>query len=188
MPESKLIAALFVAAVAAVSCGEQLRLKFPASVDILEDGKVVGQKRLKAGTIVEVADEQPPASGSATAARAPKLRVSKLSPIMFKTTRPAVAHVFNAELSLADSYYGQFEGKESQFWSVDVRAKNAEWKDGEFFYGYARKSAPIGREISTLLADGTSKPCRVKIAIVRDPEWKDLVNIEAVELAEGKGD
>ena len=185
MPESKLIAALSVAALAAVaSGGESLRLKFPATVEIVEDGKVVGQKKLKAGTLVEVADEQPPASGSATAARASKLRVSKLSPIMFKTTRPAVAHVFNAELSLSDSYYGQFEGKESQFWSVDIRAKNAEWKAGEFFYGYARKSAPIGREISTMLSDGTEKKCRVKVSLVRDPDWKDLVNIEAVELVD----
>ena len=181
------IVALFVAVVALASGGEQLRLKFPATVDILDGGKVVGQKKLKAGTVIEVADA-PAAAGANEAKAAPKLRLSKLSPIMFKTTRPAVAHVFNASIALADSYYGQFEGKEGQFWSVDVRAENAEWKSGETFYGYARKTAPIGREIAALLADGTSRKCRIKISLVRDPDWKDLVNIEAVELVEDKGD
>ena len=95
--------------------GETLKIKYVTTVDIIEDGQVVGTRKLKPGTLVEVVEQsgetaKPGAEKGAQPAHGGKLRLSKLSPVMFKTTRQSMAHVFNAEIKLSDDYVGPSGG------------------------------------------------------------------------------
>ena len=184
--KTKTITASILAAVAiTATSAEVYRLKLPATVDIVEDGEVTGTKKLKAGTLVALAEETPAADAQekAPAPTAGKLRVSKLSPIMFKNTHPAVAHVFNAEVELNDYYTGPFEGKGDLFWNVRVCAYSQNWKSMEIWQGYARKTDAIGRQVKALLEDGERKTVHIKLSWVKGKDADDLVMVEAIEPA-----
>ena len=183
-----LIAASILSAFAAV--GETLKIKYVTTVDIIEDGQVVGTRKLKPGTLVEVAEQsgeaaKPGAEKGAKPAHGGKLRLSKLSPVMFKTTRQSMAHVFNARVKLSDDYVGLYENRGGEFWNVDVYAYNANWDGMEHFYGYARKTSPVGRQVERELADGAEHKCHVKLAYVRDTIYDNLAIIEAFEVIPG---
>lgn len=175
-----------LAALLAVSAfAEQYKIKITATVDVLEDGKVVGQKRLKPGTVIEVVEADAPAAAAAQTkkdAQVGKLKPSKLSPIMFKNTRPAAGAVLRAEISLGDSYYGKFEGKEGQYWSIDIYARNEDWSGGESFYGYVKKTAPIAKQLISRIENGKDYKCLVKLLPIADPDYKDFVSINDVEF------
>lgn len=175
---NNLILAALVSVLAISATAEQYKLKFPATVDIVEDGEVVGTKKLKAGTMLQLADEA--AADEKPQAKVGKMTPSKISPMMFKNTHPASA-VFNAEVELGDSHYGPFEGKEKTYWNFYVRAFNADWSDYERLDGYVKKTAPIAKTLLAIVKDGKSHPCHVKVSPVNDATLNDLVTIEAIE-------
>lgn len=165
--------------------GEAYRLKYITTVDIIEDGKAIGTRKLKPGTLVEIVDTQEQAEAAPTTSAVPSganLRISKLSPVMFKTTRQAVAHTFNAKISLSDYYVGPYEGKNKEFWSIEVYAYNSAWDGLEIFRGYARKSSSVGRQVERELADGSEHDCHAKLTYVKNPDYDDIVLLEAFEL------
>ena len=178
---------IIAALMAASTFAEQYKIKFTATVDILEDGKVVGQKRLKPGTIVETVESEATAaveSAAQPAKSAPrgKLQPSKLSPIMFKNTRPAAGAVLRAEISLGKYYWGKFDGKENQYWNIDIDSKNDDWGYAEDFMGYVKKTTPIAKQLLAKLEDGKEHKCLVKLIPIADPDHKEFVSIEAVEF------
>ena len=104
---------------------------------------------------------------------------------MFKTTRQAAPHVLNAEIRLDDYYIGPYENKNKEFWSINVNAYNSNWDGLEIFRGYARKTSPVGRQIAKELADGAEHKCRAKLLYVKNPDYDDIVLLEAFELVSG---
>lgn len=169
--------------------GETLKIKYITTVDIVEDGQVVGTRKLKPGTLVEVVDAstgdaaKPGAEKGAQPTQGGKLRLSKLSPVMFKTTRQSMAHVFNAEISLSDDYVGPYENRDREFWSVKVYAYNANWDGMEIFYGYAKKTSPVGRQVERELADGANHKCHAKLTYVRNSSLYDnIVLLDSFEF------
>lgn len=175
---------------ASAAVGETLKIKYATTVDIVEDGQVVGTRKLKPGMLVEVAEQsgetaKPGAEKGAQPAHGGKLRLSKLSPVMFKTTRQSMAHVFNAEIKLSDDYVGPYENRGDEFWSVDVYAYNANWDGMEHFYGYAKKTSPVGRQIQRELADGASHKCHAKLTYVRNSSvYDNIVLLDAFEFVD----
>ena len=177
------IVALLISALSPTLVADvQYRLKTSTTVDILEDGKVTGTRKLKAGTIVTV-DEAAPAKDEKPAAKAKgkKLVPADISPIMFKTTRPATGATLRAELKLSDNYYGQFEAQRAKFWSVDVWIFDAEWKNSELFNGYISKSTPTGKKLAELIKDGETHRSVVKVTFAKDDTFDDLLLIQDFE-------
>ena len=159
--------------------GETLRLKYPATVEVLnDDGKVSGTRKLKAGTVVSVETSEATAPKNAAAKSGKKLTPSDLSPIMFKTTRPASGATLRAEVKLSDDYYGGFEKARGKFWSVDVYAYDAGWENYELFNGYVSKSTLIGKKLVEVVKDGNSHRCIVKVTFAKDETFEDLLLIQ----------
>lgn len=177
---NNLFLAALVSLLAISAAAEQYKLKLPVTVDIIEDGEVVGTKKLKAGTVLQLADEA--AADEKPQAKAGKMTPSKISPMMFKNTHPASA-VFNAEVELGDSYYGPFEGKEKTYWNFYINTFNADWSDSERLDGYVKKTAPIAKTLLAIVKDGKAHPCHVKVSPVKAESYNDLVTIEAIEEA-----
>ena len=165
-----------VIALVGICHGEQLRLKFAATAEIIDDaGKVVGMRKLKAGTVVAVEDSAAPV----IAARKGKLSPSKISPAMFLATQPPAGAVFRAELSLSDIEHDKFP--KGKYWNVMIAAQNEDHSDGETFWGYVSKSHPVGKRIIELIKDGKDHLALVKVRPVKDEYRNDNVTIEDFE-------
>lgn len=155
--------------------GETLRLKYQTTVDVLDDaGKVVGQRKLKAGSAISLADPVAPA------AQSNRLAPLDIAPILFKTKRPASA-VLRAELRLADSYYGHFETQRGKVWSADVYVYDSDWDDFELFTGYFGRNTQLGKRLAALLQDGKNHRCTVKVSFAKDDIFDDLLTIHDFE-------
>ena len=173
-----------LAAVAALCCeAETLRLKYLTTVEVVNDaGKVVETRKLKAGTVIAVEEPQAPAAKDAQKpAKGKKLVPADISPIMFKTTRPAAGGTLRAEVKLSDSYYGQFETQRAKFWSVDIYVYDAKWEYSELFTGYISKSTPIGKKFAEFVKDGNSHRSVVKVNFAKDETFDDLLLIQDFE-------
>lgn len=168
----------FIAAVVtALFCeAETLRLKFAATAEILDDaGKVVGVRKLKAGTVVAVDDSAAPVSP----AKKGKLSPSKISPAMFLATQPPSGAVFRAELSLCDIEHDKFP--KGKYWSVLIAAQNEDHSEGETLWGYVSKSHPVGKRLIELIKDGKDHLTLIKVRPVKDEFRNDNVTIEDFE-------
>ena len=155
--------------------GETLRLKYQTTVDVLDDaGKVVGQRKLKAGSAIALADPVAPV------AQSNRLAPLDIAPILFKTNRPASA-VLRAELRLADSYYGHFETQRGKVWSADVYVYDADWENFELFTGYFGRNTQLGKRLAALLQDGKNHRCTVKVSFAKDEIFDDLLMIHDFE-------
>lgn len=180
--------AIAAALLAATTIAEQYRLKFPATVDILEDESVTGTKKLKAGTVVEISsqtytDVKTPTAGATRTAqgRAGRLTPSNISPAMFKNEgKPKTT--LRAEIELGSNYYGQFETKKSTHWNVYISAKNADWSYGERLDGYITKSSTLAKRLISVIQDGKSHRCLIKVTPVKDEIHDDLVTIDDFEI------
>jgi len=189
--KSIVVAMVFVLA-ASVSA-EQYRLKFPASVDVLDEtGKVVSTTRLKAGTVISLAEgvviEEGKGESSvketATKVKA-KLVPSDISPEMWKNKRPAHA-VLRAELEL-DTYYNySWRDKQKTHWSVRIAAKNEDWSYGESITGYVLKSSSVGKRIAEALKDGKEHRALVKVKPTKFDDEVNFAVIEDFELVDGE--
>lgn len=176
------------ALLAVTSIAEQYRLKFSATVDILEDGSVTGTKKLKAGTVLELAaqtdtDVKTHTAGATRTApgRAGRLTPSNISPAMFKNEgRPKTT--LRAEIELGSDYYGPFESKKSTHWNVYIAAKNADWSYGERLDGYISKSSPLAKRLISAIEDGKPHRCLIKVSPVKDEIHDDLVTIDDFEI------
>lgn len=158
---------------------ETLRLKYLTTVEVVNDaGKVVETRKLKAGTVIAVEEPQAPA---AKPGKGKKLAPADISPIMFKTTRPAVGGTLRAEVKLSDSYYGQFETQRAKFWSVDIYVYDAKWENSELFTGYISKSTPIGKKFAEFVKDGNAHRSIVKVNFAKDETFDDLLLIQDFE-------
>lgn len=179
---------LAAALLAATTLAEQYRLKFPATVDILEDGSVIGTKKLKAGTIVEIqsqtdTDVKTPTTGATRTApgRAGRLTPSNISPAMFKNEgKPKTT--LRAKIELGSSYYGQFETKKSTHWHVYIAAQNADWSYGEGLDGYIPKSSTVAKRLISAIQDGKTHRCLIKVSPVKDEIFDNLVTIDDFEI------
>ena len=183
----KIIISISAALLAATTIAEQYRLKFPATVDIIEDGSVIGTKKLKAGTVLELAaktdtDVKTPTSGTRMApGRSGRLTPSNISPAMFKNEgKPKTT--LRAEIELGSSYYGQFETKKSTHWNIYIAAKNADWSYGERLDGYIPKSSPLAKRLIAAIEDGRPHRCLIKVSPVKDEIHDDLVTIDDFEI------
>ena len=174
-----LITALAVAA-ALVCEAETLRLKYQTTVEIVDEaGKVIGQKKLKAGTVIAPVDSAAPAA-AAPGKKGKRLVPAEISPIMFKTTRPANA-TLRAAVKLSDIYSGKFEGQRAKYWSIDIFVYDAKWDNCEFFTGYIPKSTSLGKKFADFVKDGDSHRSVVKVAFVKDDTFDDLLEIQDFE-------
>lgn len=166
-------------AMIALACAcpaEQLRLKFAATAEILDDaGKVVGVRKLKAGTVVAVEDSAAPV----TPAKKGKLSPSKISPAMFLATQPPSGAVFRATLSLCDIEHDKFP--KGKHWSVLIAAQNEDLSEGETLWGYVSKSHPVGKRLIGLIKDGKDHLALIKVRPVKDEFRNDNVTIEDFE-------
>lgn len=171
------------------SFGEQYRLKTPATVDIIENGEVVGVKRLKVGVVLQPMEEKTEADtaidkgAGSVVKKGGKLIPSKISVMMFKNTQPASA-VFRAKIELNDGYYGPFDGKEKSYWSIYIRAYDSEWNDSERLDGYLSKASAVGKKLITIIQDGKEHACHVKVRPVKCEDSRDYVTIEDFELVD----
>lgn len=155
-----------VVLLASAAPAQTYRLRYPTAVDVLDgDGRVVGQRKLKAGTLLPApeADEE-----KAAPKKAGHLTPSDLSPIMFKQTRPSAGAVFRAYLSLGDFYVDPFDRSRNKYWNVQVDARNADWYDGETFDAWPLKSSPLAKRLIALLQDGQRHPCLVKVRPIKN--------------------
>ena len=175
--------ALCLAILSPVAKAETLRLKYLTTVEVVNDaGKVVETRKLKAGTVIAVEEPQAPAAKDAQKpAKGKKLVPADISPIMFKTTRPAAGGTLRAEVKLSDSYYGQFETQRAKFWSVDIYVYDAKWENSELFTGYISKSTPTGKKFAEFVKDGNSHRSVVKVAFAKDDTFDDLLEIQDFE-------
>lgn len=161
-------AALIIAvALAAISANAELKIKFTTTVDVVEDGKVIGQRKLRPGTVVEVVeaeeDVKDTKKGAAKTPARKKLVPSNVAPMMFLNTKKA-GTVLRAEVRLSDCYYGFFDGKENEYWSIDLNFYN---KDGEYACsarGYVLKDSDVGRRLVKLVEDGSEHKVLVKLS------------------------
>lgn len=181
MTKSLILATLLAPAV--IYSGEVFRLKYPATVDVLDaSGKVSGTRKLKAGTVIAVEEPQAPAAKDAQKpGKGTKLIPADISPIMFKTTRPAAGGTLRAEVKLSDVYSGQFETQRAKFWSIDVWIYDAKWENSEYFTGYISKSTPIGKKFAEFVKDGNNHRSVVKVNFVKDETFDDLLLIQDFE-------
>lgn len=187
------ILCLLVISVSALA--EQYRLKFAATVDVIEDGNVTGQKRLKAGTVLELAET---ASSEVEAAsdgskkmsskfgKKVKLVASDMSPVIWKNKRPP-HNVFRAEIELTDSYYYSWRDKKNTHWCVNISTRNADWgyvNEG-WLTGYVLKSSSVGKRIEAALKDGKEHRALVQVKPTKFKDETSLCVIEEFELVSG---
>jgi len=178
-------AALVASVIALAVSAESLRVKYAVTVDVLNDsGAVVGQRKLKPGTVVTLDESAEPAQQDAKgkADAKGKLKPSQISPTMFKTEKPSAGAVLRAEVSLSSYYFGQFDGKSGKYWSVDIKAKNDDWSWGEIFQGYAPRSLDVGKKIAAELQDGKDHRCLIRVVPIRDAYVQNMVLIKAIEF------
>ena len=174
----KITLALAALAALMVAHGETLRLKATTTVEIVDEaGKVIGQKKLKAGTVIAPVDSAAPAA-AAPGKKGKRLVPAEISPMMFKTTRPANA-TLRAEVKLSDSYYGKFE--RAKYWSVDIYIYDSKWENSELFTGYIPKSTPLGKKFADFVKDGNTHRSVVKVAFAKDDTFDDLLEIHDFE-------
>lgn len=144
-----LVLALALASVALHA--EQYRIKFPATVDILEDGKVVGSKKLKAGTVIEVA------KSSATQPKKPAAKESSEMPYkLFLSQRPKKGAWFRCKVQLDDYYNFDFDGKQSTYQSISLNVYKPDGQDYDLAYSYVKKSSKIFPKLMALIKDGNA--------------------------------
>ena len=181
MSKSLILATLLVPAV--TISGEVFRLKYPATVEVLDaSGKVSGTRKLKAGTMIAVEEPQAPAAKDAQKpGKGTKLAPDDISPIVFKTTRPAGGATLRAEVKLSDSYYGHFENQRSKYWSVDIYVFDMKWENSELFTGYIPRSTPIGKKFADCVKDGNAHRGIVKVIFAKDETFDDLLQIQDFE-------
>lgn len=166
---------------AALVCeAETLRLKHQTTVEIVDEaGKVIGQKKLKAGTVIAPVDSAAPAA-AAPGKKGSRLVPAEISPMMFKTTRPAKA-TLRARVKLGDSYYGKFEDQRAKYWSVDIYVYDSKWENSELFTGYIPKSTLLGKKFADFVKDGNTHRSIVKVDFVKDDTFDDLLQIQDFE-------
>lgn len=180
--------AIAAALLAATTIAEQYRLKFPATVDILEDGSVTGTKKLKAGTVVEISsqtdtDVKTPTAGATRTApgRAGRLTPSNISPAMFKNEgKPKTT--LRARIELGTNYYGQFEGKKSSYWNISIKACTDDWNYSDSFDGYIPKSSTLAKRLLSAIQDGKEHRALVKLTPIKDDTFDDFVTIDDFEI------
>lgn len=160
----KTIVIIAIAAFAALDANaEQYRLKVATSVDIVEDGEVVGTKRLKAGTVFELAgattstkstEAAEPAVGGADKKNAIKSGTSEMPYKLFLIKRPKSGAWFRCKVEI-DTYYNyDFDGKKSIYQSVSIRAYKPDGEDYDNTSGYIKKSNRAYKRLMELLKDG----------------------------------
>lgn len=152
-----LITALAVAA-ALVCEAETLRLKYQTTVEIVNDaGKVVGTKKLKEKTVIEVVDAAQPAAK----APADKLTPSNISPAVFSVEPPKEGAVLRVQAKLDDFFLSSFNT--AKHYSIQVWGLNDDWSIAVQFYGYVEKTSAIGKKVFTALKDGKEHYCLMKL-------------------------
>lgn len=188
--------ALFAVGFALAVSAEQYRLKFSATVDVVEGGQVTGQKRLKAGTILEPAEtvgaEAVAASDASDNKKSTKLDkkaslvASDMSPAIWKNKRPPHT-VFRAEIEMTDSYYYSWRDKKNTHWCVRINAKNADWEYANegWLTGFVLKSTSVGKRIEAVLKDGKEHRALVQVKPTKFKDETDLCVIEEFELVNG---
>ena len=152
-----LVLALALASVALHA--EQYRLKFPATVDILEDGKVVGSKKLKAGTVIEVPDTSDAATpqGKAAPTKTTAAKESSEMPYkLFLSQRPKKGAWFRCKVQLDDYYNFDFDGKQSTYQSISLNVYKPDGQDYDLAYSYVKKSSKIFPKLMALIKDGNA--------------------------------
>ena len=187
MKESLLLSVVLLSLIPASA--EQYKLKLPVTVDIVEGGEVVGTKKLKAGTLLQLSDvsEVPLAEDAkeskGLAKKGSKLTPSKISAMMFKNTQP-VSAVFRAKIELNDGYYGPFDGKDKMYWSICINAYDEKWEVAERLDGYVSKSSQVGKRLISVVKDGKMHGCHIKVKPVKYEDLKDYVTIEDFEMVD----
>lgn len=172
---------------ASVAPAEQYRLKYSATVEVIEDGKSVGTKRLKAGTILETPSEaevhtpaDPEAKGEKPTAS--KRTKSEMPYSLFRTERPKSGTWFRAKVELSDYYNYDFEGKQSKYWSIRIEVE----KPGGGFdttpSGYVKRATPAGKTLGTLLRDGGIHWAMLKLVPVRNPDDDSVIVLDCQPL------
>lgn len=154
---------------------EELRLKSSATVEVVENGKVVGTRKLKAGTVIEVTESAPAEKGG-------KLAPSEIAPALFKADRPAAGAVFRARLKLGTKDYAIDEKDRKAYYFVDVDVCTDDWSLSELFAGHVKRTSAVGKSLFALLKDGKEHKCLVKV--VPYGTLDDTVEIRAFDKAE----
>lgn len=172
---------------ASVAPAEQYRLKYSATVEVIEDGKSVGTKRLKAGTILETpaAEEVPNPAAAETKGEKPtsaKRTKSEMPYSLFRTERPKSGTWFRAKVELDDYYNYDFEGKQSKYWSIRLEIEKPNGGFDATPSGYVKRTTPAGKTLGTLLRDGGCHWTMLKLVPVRNPDDDSVLVLDCQPL------
>lgn len=181
------LALLAIAVTPVVTTAETYRLKFPTTVDILDGSEVVGTKKLKAGTVVSLADDAVSESAAMTKAKDSADDAKSEMPYkLFLSKRPKSGIWVRCKVELDDYYNFDFDEKKSVFQSVSIKVYRPDGQDYDTAAGYFKKATPIGKKLMPLLKDGNSHLVYAKIIPVVNRnddacvinEFKPLKDIE----------
>lgn len=177
---------------ASVAPAEQYRLKYSATVEVIEDGKSVGTKRLKAGTILEMpaaeeaadpAAAEPKNEKPTTKSAASKIRTKSEMPYsLFRTERPKSGTWFRTKIELSDYYNYDFEGKQSKYWSIRLEIEKPNGGFDATPSGYVKRTTPAGKTLGTLLRDGGCHWTMLKLVPVRNPDDDSVLVLDCQPL------
>ena len=172
---------------ASVAPAEQYRLKYSATVEVIEDGKSVRTKRLKAGTILETPSEAEVHTPAAPEAKGEKPTASKRTKSempysLFRTERPKSGTWFRAKVELSDYYNYDFEGKQSKYWSIRIEVEKPGGGFDATTSGYVKRATPAGKTLGTLLRDGGIHWAMLKLVPVRNPDDDSVLVLDCQPL------
>lgn len=176
------LALLVIAAIPVVTTAETYRLKFPATVDILDETKVIGTKKLKAGTIISLADDAPE-SAAKTNVNDVK---SEMPYKLFLSKRPKSGIWVRCKVELDDYYNFDFDEKKSVYQSIRLNVYKPDGEDYDMAAGYFKKASPLGKKLMTLLKDGNSHLVFAKILPVLNRDDDACVLTEFKQLKESE--
>lgn len=155
--------AIILAAACSMAVAKQYRLKNTTTLDVIEDGKVVGKERLKKGTILEIPEAPNPS------ASAGKL----ISPAVYKLS-PGPARL-RASAELSDFYGPVMEKHKADYWSINCFALGEDWSNGTRMFGFVKKNSDAGKRLFALLESGKAE----SVILAVRPLPKELYPYEA---------
>lgn len=179
---------LFLACLAAAASLAEYRLKFAATVEVIENGVVVGKKTLKPGTLLVEATASKPLPEPGTTetpvdAASSRLPPGMISPIRLKVDATGKPTVIRARIQMYDELPVLFSAAEkSKHWSVQVCGYADDWSPSsmQIMTAIVAKDSPIGKRVEKVLSDGKDHYAHVKVATT--PRYPDFLELHDFEL------